>query len=105
MTPPTGYVAHKHGQSPSVGTEAFYCYVSACVRFELAAKPWTLIALADGELLIAERRSLWMRCVTWWLNRERRREKARLDALEVARLADWNQRVLEGTPLKDGSTE
>lgn len=103
MTTPRGFVAHKHAQAPSVGTEAFFCYVSACVRFELAAKPWTLVPLVDGELLIAERRSLWMRCVTWWLNIGRRREKARRDRLEMARLADWNRRLIEGKRLEDGT--
>lgn len=103
MTDPSGYVRHNPGQGPRIGTEAFYAWVSGNVRFELEARPWTLVALDGGELLVAARRTFWMRCVTSWLNIGRRREALRRDRLVAAKLAELNRRLLEGEPLEDGT--
>lgn len=80
-----------------------YEWVRLEAEHERRAKPWTLLPLAEGERLVAVKRTLWMRLVTWWLNRGRREERARRMWAAAERYAELDRRRALGIPLEDGT--
>lgn len=71
-----------------MGDPKYFEWVAAVAAERKRLAPWTLVGIRGGEApLIAVKRTLWWRLVTWWLNIGRRRERARLAAAEAERLA------------------
>lgn len=59
----------------------FWKSVAAAAEFERAAKPWMLVELpGDTALVVAKRRTWWMRIITAALNVPRRRKARRMRA-------------------------
>ena len=88
-----------------LGDPQYFSWVRAITLERERLKPWTLVALRGGEApLIAVKRNLWWRLVTWWLNRARRRERAAIQAQYETAAREFAARRAAGLPLKDGTT-